>query len=70
MVQQVDVPRSFFVDKLNTSVNILWIDSYSYHNLSSSGIKVPGREPWENKSFERRKHSMATKKKAAKKKKH
>jgi len=38
--------------------------------LSGPGIKVPCREPWENKSFKRRKHYMATKKKAAKKKKH
>ena len=34
------------------------------------GIKVPDREPWENKIVQRRKYFMATKKKAAKKKKH
>jgi len=38
--------------------------------LSSMGIKVPGREPWENKSFNGGQRLMATKKKAAKKKKH
>jgi len=37
--------------------------------LSGPGIKVP-TEPWENKSLKRRRHFMATKKKAAKKKKH
>ena len=36
------------IDKLHTHGNILCQDSCSYHKLSSPGIKVPCREPWEN----------------------
>ena len=58
------------IDKLQTSGNILYQDSCSYHKLGSTGIKVPCRTLGEQKSFKRRNHFMATKKKAAKKKKH
>ncbi|MGB9071444.1 MAG: hypothetical protein WCC22_02140 [Terriglobales bacterium] len=44
----------FFIDKSDTHGNILWYESCSYHKLSSLGIKVPDREPWEIKIVQRR----------------
>jgi len=44
----------FSIDKSDTHGNILWYENYSYHKLSSLGIKVPDREPWETKIVQRR----------------
>jgi len=55
------------VDKLHTHGNILCQDSCSYHKLSSPGIKVPCREPWENKSFKRRNASWQPRRKPPRK---
>jgi len=61
--------REISVDKLQTHGNILCQDSCSYQKLSSMGMQMPCREPWEKQNV-RTEELMATKKKAAKKKKH
>jgi hypothetical protein len=59
--------QQIFIDKLHTNGNILCQDSYSYQLLGSTGIKVPCREPWENKSFKRRNASWQPRRKPPRK---